>query len=271
MLKVWGRKTSSNVQAVMWSVGELGLAYERYDVGHRFGGLDTPEYLAMNPNATIPVVRDGDGEPLWESAAILRYLANRYGRAPYWPDDLAMRTQIDKWAEWSKINVALNFSGPIFWRVVRTPPRRRDANAIREAIRFLDFYLDIAEKQLTNGSYLCRDDFTPADVQFGHLLYRYFDLAPARPPESAGGPTGVHATVLRGPACARHRRTRPVASAGAANRLSPSPQPSPRSRGARGNLTAARSRSCRRRPSSRRTRRSRRSCDRRSCRRICRR
>ena len=108
MLKVWGRRTSSNVQALMWSVGELGLAYERFDVGHRFGGLNTPEFLAMNPNGTIPVLRDDDGEPLWETGSILRYLANRYGRAPYWPNDLAKRTRVDQWAEWSKINVALN-------------------------------------------------------------------------------------------------------------------------------------------------------------------
>ena len=176
MLKVWGRKTSSNVQAVMWSLGELGLPYERYDVGHRFGGLDTPEYLAMNPNGTVPVVRDDGGEPLWESAAILRYLANRYGRDPYWPSDLAMRAQIDKWAEWSKINIALNFSGPIFWQVVRTPSAQRDPNALRRAILYLDQFLDIAENQLASAPYLCGNDFTLADVQFGHLLYRYFDL-----------------------------------------------------------------------------------------------
>jgi glutathione S-transferase len=121
-------------------------------------------------------VRDDDGEPLWESSAILRYLANRYGRAPYWPDNLAMRTHIDKWAEWSKINVALNFSGPIFWQVVRTPPGRRDANALRAAIQALDRYLDIAEKRLAMGPYLCGADFTLADVQFGHLLYRYFTI-----------------------------------------------------------------------------------------------
>jgi glutathione S-transferase len=176
MIKVWGRKTSSNVQAVMWSIGELGRPYERTDCGHRYGGLDTPEFLAMNPNGTIPVVRDGDGEPLWESAAILRYLANRYGRAPYWPDDLALRAHIDKWAEWSKINVALNFSGPIFWQVVRTPPARQDPKALKQAIGVLDRYLDIAEKQLAKAPFLCGGDFTLADVQFGHLLYRYFDL-----------------------------------------------------------------------------------------------
>jgi glutathione S-transferase len=176
MIKVWGRKTSSNVQAVMWSLAELGLACERTDCGHRYGGLDTAEFLAMNPNGTIPVVRDGDGEFLWESSAILRYLANRYGRAPYWPADLAARTHIDKWAEWSKINIALNFSGPIFWRVVRTPPARRDPAALEQAMGILDRYLDIAETQLGAAPFLCGADLTLADVQFGHLLYRYFTL-----------------------------------------------------------------------------------------------
>ena len=136
--------------------GELGLAHERYDVGHRFGGVDTPEFLAINPNGTIPVVRDDDGEFLWESAAILRYLANRYGRAPYWPADLATRTHIDKWAEWSKINIALNFSGPIFWQVVRTPrraPGPRRAPSGRSG--FLDQYLDIAENAAGEGSHFC--------------------------------------------------------------------------------------------------------------------
>lgn len=176
MIKVWGRKTSSNVQAVMWSIAELRLPYERTDRGHRHGGLDTPEFLAMNPNGTIPVVRDGDGEPLWESAAILRYLANRYGRAPYWPDDLAARTRIDKWAEWSKINIALNFSGPIFWRVVRTPAARQDPAALKRAIGVMDRYLGIAETRLMSAPFLCGGDLTLADIQFGHLLYRYFDI-----------------------------------------------------------------------------------------------
>jgi glutathione S-transferase len=176
MLQVWGRKTSSNVQAVMWAIGELGLACERYDFGHRFGGVDSPEFLAMYPNGTVPVVRDDDGAPLWESAAVLRYLANRYGRPPFWPADLAERAQIDKWAEWSKINVAINFSGPIFWQVVRTPRAEQNPEALRRAIRVLDGYLDIATKQIGDEPYLCGRHFTLADVQFGHLLYRYFDI-----------------------------------------------------------------------------------------------
>ncbi len=182
MLKIWGRKTSSNVQSVMWTVAELSLTFERTDVGHRFGGLDTPEFLAMNPNGTIPVLRDGDREPIWESGAIVRYLASRYGRAPFWPEDLAARAQVDKWSEWAKINVASNFAEPIFWRVVRTPPSRRDAAAIDRAILRLDHFLDIAENQLARHSCLAGDDFTLADIQFGHLLYRYFDIEIGRRP-----------------------------------------------------------------------------------------
>jgi glutathione S-transferase len=177
MLTVWGRRSSSNVQALMWCVGELGLPFRRHDVGHKYGGNDTPEFLAMNPNGTVPVLKDGEGEPLWETGAILRYLATRYGTAPFWPQDLLARTQVDKWTEWSKINVALNFTAPIFWRVVRTAPQDRDEAAIAEAMRVLSGKLDIAEARLARHAFLAGGDFTLADIQFGHVLYRYFDIA----------------------------------------------------------------------------------------------
>jgi glutathione S-transferase len=185
MLTVWGRKTSSNVQAVMWCVGELGLAFERHDVGHKYGGNDTPEFLAMNPNGTVPVLQDGANEPLWESGAILRYLATRYGAAPFWPQDPAARAQIDKWTEWSKINIATNFIGPIFWRVVRTAPKDQNHAAIAAAIKTLGRYLDIAEARLATHDFLGGDAFTLADIQFGHVLYRYFDIAIDRPAHPA--------------------------------------------------------------------------------------
>ena len=72
MITIWGRTTSSNVQTVMWAIAELGLEHERIDAGGPFGGLDTPEFAAMNPNRLVPVLRDG-GEYLWESASIVRY------------------------------------------------------------------------------------------------------------------------------------------------------------------------------------------------------
>ena len=114
MIEIWGRASSSNVQALMWGVEELGLKCVRYDVGFIYGGNDTPEFLEMNPNGTVPVLKDGDIAPIWETGAILRYLSEKYGDDEFWPKDIAARSQVDQWAEWAKINIALNFTKPIF-------------------------------------------------------------------------------------------------------------------------------------------------------------
>lgn len=181
MITVWGRASSSNVQAVMWALAELRVPCVRVDVGHKYGGNDTPAFLAMNPNGTVPVLQDGAQTPIWETGAILRYLAERYADDLFWPKDAAARAAIDQWAEWAKINVALKFTAPVFWRVVRTAPSRQDPQAIAEALTVLNGYLKIAEEQLARQSFLAAAHLTLADIQFGHLLYRYFDIAIARP------------------------------------------------------------------------------------------
>lgn len=181
MLTVWGRATSSNVQALMWCIGELDLAYERLDFGHIHGGLDTPEFAALNPNRTVPVLRDGDGPILWETGAILRYLAGQYGTDAFWPADPVARANVDRRAEWAKLNVAMAFTVPVFWRVVRTAPAAHDAEALSAALNALEDKLSIAEAQLQQHLFLAGDTFTLADIQLGHVLYRYFDIDIPRP------------------------------------------------------------------------------------------
>ena len=185
MLTVWGRRSSSNVQALMWCIGELGLPFRRHDAGHRYGGTDTPAFLAMNPNGTVPVLQDSDGGFLWETGAILRYLAGRYGDPGFWPPEGAGRALVDRWAEWSKINVAMAFTAPVFWRVVRTAPAKQEPAAIARAVQDLDRTLDIAEAQLARSRCLAADTLTLADIQFGHVLYRYFDIPIPRPDRPA--------------------------------------------------------------------------------------
>lgn len=177
MLTVWGRQSSSNVQAVMWCIEELNLPWKRIDAGYIYGVVDTSEYLVMNPNGKIPTLRDGQKAPVWESGAILRYLCNAYSISTFWPDDLAIRTHIDMWAEWSKLNVASAFTGPIFWQVVRVPAERRDTRVIDKAVQSFEVNLQIADAQLEHNQYLAGSDFTLADIQFGHVLYRYYDIA----------------------------------------------------------------------------------------------
>ncbi|PWC12608.1 glutathione S-transferase family protein [Brenneria corticis] len=181
MIQVWGRKTSSNVQALMWCLGELGLDYNRYDIGHKYGGNDTPEFLAMNPNGTVPVLRDGEGLPMWETGAILRYLAGKYGTNIFWPNDIEARAEIDKWGEWAKINIAMNFTAPVFWMVVRTAAKHRNEQALKKALQALHGKFDIAEEQIKKHGYLAGKAFSLADIQFGHILYRYFDINIERP------------------------------------------------------------------------------------------
>lgn len=180
MLKIWGRRNSLNVQAVMWMVGELGIGHERYDAGLQFGVNHTPEFLAMNPNGLVPVITD-DGDPIFESAAICRYLAARYADDAFWPADPARRAQIDKWAEWGKTTVYPVFGGIIFRQMVRTPAAKRDLSAVTAAIRNFGNILDIAEEQLKHHDFLAGSAFTLADISFGHQLFRYFTVGIERP------------------------------------------------------------------------------------------
>jgi len=182
MLTIWGRRTSSNVQALMWCVGELNLAHIRHDAGHRYGGLDTPEFGRLNPNRTIPVLKDGTNPPIWETGAILRYLATRYGKDSFWPSDPVRRARVDQWAEWAKLNVAQAFTAPVFWRVVRTAPQDRDPAAIARALAELEAKLALAEAQLSRHAHIAGDAFTLADIQLGHILYRYYDIGITRAP-----------------------------------------------------------------------------------------
>ena len=127
-LRLWGRATSGNVQKPMWFLAELGLEHERIDVGGDFGGNDTPAFLAMNPNGRVPVLEDGDAI-IWESNAIVRYLAARYGGSQFWSDNPALRASADRWMDWAVTTLGPQLIG-LFNATVRTPEKDRDPGKI---------------------------------------------------------------------------------------------------------------------------------------------
>lgn len=176
MITVWGRKNSSNVQTVLWCLNELNLPYERIDAGFTYGVVDTEAYIKMNPNRTVPTIQDGDNPPLYESCAICRYLANTYAGESFWPSDPSERAQVDMWAEWSKLNVANLFSVPLFWPIVRLDPAKQNAEQLEKSLESLSEKLDIADERLSRSRYLATDELTLADIVFGHLLFRYYDI-----------------------------------------------------------------------------------------------
>jgi glutathione S-transferase len=180
MLRIWGRKNSINVQKVMWTVGELGISHERIDAGGPFGGLDTEEYKAMNPNRRIPVIDDG-GTVVWESHAIVRYLATRYGAGTLAPEDPGERAKSDMWTDWTLADLQPAFVGGVFFGFYRTPEVKRDWAAIRRGLARSAALFQLLDRQLGRYDFIAGDRLTFGDIPAGAQLYRYFNIDIERP------------------------------------------------------------------------------------------
>ncbi|TQV82377.1 glutathione S-transferase [Denitrobaculum tricleocarpae] len=179
MLKIWGRRNSSNVQKVMWLIGELEIPHERIDAGGSYSKLDSPEFRHLNPHGKIPVLEDG-GLVIWESHAILRYLAARYGAEHFWPTDLAVRATGDQWIEWTQTTLLRGFSD-VFWGFYRTPEQERDPAFIKGALARLNGDFELLDGILAGRRFLLGDQLSLADIPAGMALYRYFEMEIARP------------------------------------------------------------------------------------------
>ena len=180
MLQVYGRKSSFNVQKVMWFVGELGLDYRHVELGGQFGGIDTPEFLKMNPHGRVPVI-DDDRTIIWESQAILRYLAARYGQDQYWSSDPVERSHVDRWMDWSQCALQPTFLEGVFWGYYRTPKAKRNMAVVEAKIDATARQLGILDKILADKSYLLGDQLSLADIPAGTSLFRYFNIDIPRP------------------------------------------------------------------------------------------
>jgi glutathione S-transferase len=179
MLKIYGRANSINVQKAMWAVGECGVAYKRIDAGGPFGGIDTPEYLAMNPNGVVPTL-DDDGLVLWESNAIVRYVAQSYCDGSLWPSDAKERAHADQWMEWCQSNLYPHFI-QLFWALVRTPREQQKADFIAGALGRLNDALMLVDQELSGRRFLAGDALTMGDIPAGATFYRYFKMEIERP------------------------------------------------------------------------------------------
>jgi glutathione S-transferase len=179
LLKIWGRKNSSNVQKTMWAVGELGLAYERIDVGMEFGGNETPAYRAMNPNGLVPTIQEGDFT-LWESNSIIRYLAGRHGAGKLEPADLRSRAIASQWMDW-QTSVFVPAFAEVFFSLVRTPLEKRDHVSIAAAKDRTINAVKILDAALARNVYLAGNSFSMGDIPMGVFIYRFRALLPDRP------------------------------------------------------------------------------------------
>lgn len=171
-IRIWGRVNSGNVKKVLVVAEELNIPYERIDAGMQFGVVDTPEYRKLNPNGRVPTIEDGD-YVLWESHAICRYLAMKYGGEAIYPTDPAARASVDRWLDWV-LSTVVPADVPVFWGTIRTPPEKRDQAAIAANAKKLADIFQILEARLAGRQYVDGERVTLADLVLGIFVYRYF-------------------------------------------------------------------------------------------------
>jgi glutathione S-transferase len=180
VIKIWGRNTSANVQKVMWAVVEIGLPHERIDIGGPFGKNREPAYLAKNPNGLVPTLEEDDGFVLWESNAIVRYLAAKHRAGVLEPSDPHARARANAWMDW-QLSVAAPAISDAFMGLIRTPPEKRNHAAIEESKRKTTAAMTILDGELGKTAYVAGDAFSYGDIPVAIMAYRYRALVPERP------------------------------------------------------------------------------------------
>lgn len=172
MLRILGRVTSINVRKVLWAADELSLAYAREDWGLPLRDPNTPEFRALNPNAQVPVIIDGEFV-LWESHAIMRYWAEREASSLL-PKDAHQRAIVEQWLGWqaSDLNMAWGYA---VMALVRKLPGYEDQARIAESMKAWTAKMRVLETRLgETGAYAAGGDFSLADIALGLSVHRWF-------------------------------------------------------------------------------------------------
>ena len=174
MLTIFGRPDSYNVQKVLWFAEELELDFKHVNIGGPAGGLNTAEFLALNPNGLIPVIQDGDFA-VWESNTIIRYLAAKYGQDEFWIESPAERSLVERWMDWELTKLQPGFLG-LFWHYYRTPENQRNNKRINHLLENCKSNIEILDSYLKNKKFILGTKFSIGDISIGTCFYRYFNM-----------------------------------------------------------------------------------------------
>ena len=179
MLTIFGRTNSVNVQKVLWCLAELGVPFERIDAGLAYGKNHEPWYLELNPNGRVPLLQEGDFT-LWESNTIVRYLSARFGLGTLCPAALEHRALAERWMDW-QLGTLVGPVSIVFWNLIRTPPERRDADAVARNTDEANRAAAILDRALRNQPFVAGEQFTMGDIPVGAVIHRWLALPVARP------------------------------------------------------------------------------------------
>lgn len=168
MLTIYGRKSSANVQKVRWICSEGNLEFNTEIVGGKYGGLTSPEFIRLNPNSTIPVLKDGDFI-LYESNSIIKYISDKF-------DILKSDTQEkialnNQWIDWSSSVFGLNCSIYTLHNIL-LPIDQRNTTLALEAKKKIYSCFELLNKQLEKTNYLLDNELSLADIPVGCWTHR---------------------------------------------------------------------------------------------------
>jgi len=177
--KIWARRSSSNAQKVFWALAELDVPHQQINAGAKYGIVDEPDYRRKNPNGLVPTLEEDDGFVLWESNAIVRYLADQHGRGTLQPTDARQRARADSWMDWTTTTLEPSVNGLWLRRVLGRdrPGLAADDVLIANAIKALTL---LAERLAPDG-YLLGEPLSIGDIPLGVLVNRWFVLAIPHP------------------------------------------------------------------------------------------
>ena len=173
-LKVLGRVTSINVRKVLWAADEMGLSYEREDWGLPIRDPNVPEFLVLNPNGQVPVLLDGNFV-LWESTAIMLYLAETYGQGAWLPKTPEARARVNQGLGWQASEMP-GVWGYAVQALMRKTPGYDDPRRIDQSIMAWESKMAVLEGHLAQSGqpYVAGETFTLADIAVGLAVHRWF-------------------------------------------------------------------------------------------------
>ena len=158
-------------------------------MGGPFGGLDTAEYGALNPNRRIPTIVDDDGTTVWESHSCVRYLAARYGAGSLWPEDPSARALADLWLDWMQTTLLPRLRAGLPRPHPHAGGRSATWTRIERCIRAMGETWRILDAHMEGRRFVAADTLTMGDIAVGAACYRYHALdieRGARAPQHRG-------------------------------------------------------------------------------------
>jgi len=192
MMRLWGRKSSINVQKVLWCLAELGLKegvdFERIDAGLQFGVVRSPEFLKLNPNGLVPTLEDGD-LILWESNTIMRYMVSQHDQNKRFPSDIASQYGSEKWMDW-QVGTMWPVLRPTFIGLTRTPAADRNHVVIQKAYQDTNDLFSLLDQTLASQAYCSGNQFHLGDIVLALCVHRWILLNEIFPKE-----TGIRADL----------------------------------------------------------------------------